>query len=226
MRPEQRRHRDGSVSGPSRFSETTIQSRDNTANEAVILLDELGTPATQYQEWLEPRYTTKIAQSIPDAIQCLQRAPTEAVIFEDSGFNDTAADLSRQMATVDGHYQTIVVTGRKAVARTHWHAADECIHPPVDEDGVRSCVERARLVTAYDTVVTELLAIGLRRAVLREGVAPERMESNVEYRRLTDRIETLHRKLAALHELIRMKTDIGPVMRTEYDLEPDDFDWM
>lgn len=201
------------------------QSRNATANEAVLLLDELGSSDEQYREWLEPRYSIHIAQSVPDAVQCLQRASTDVVIFGDTGFRDTVTDFSRRLATTDGHYQTIVATARRAFAETDWHTVDECLHPPVDRDGVVSCVERASLVAAYDAVVAALLSIGPRLAVLREGVTPDRMESSAEFRRLTDRIETLHQKLETLHETLCLRADVDPLTRAKYDLSPGEFDW-
>jgi DNA-binding response OmpR family regulator len=72
---------------------------------------------------------------------------------------------------------------------------DAYVVKPVPEEKLKETVETLLRRSTYDSKLQELTSLMSKRAALKAEVTPDELEDNEEYRRLSERIETLRDEL-------------------------------
>lgn len=193
------------------------------AGGVVLVVDDIGGRGARYKMWLGSRYDVRRTGSGDDVVAWVEHERPDAIVLDGTAWPEMADALVPELAATGVRYQTLIVTETRVPTAAGRRITDERLHSPVDRDRLVDAFERARAVTTYDAIVAELLALGTRRDMLREEVPPGSIESSPDVRQVSARIETRRDQLAAVYErLLRGTAD--PLLRTEYDLSPADFD--
>lgn len=207
---------------PSRDEQTTA-SPPTAAGDVVLVVDTVGGHGARYQEWLDSQYDVRRTQSSDDIVAWAAHELPDAIVFDGTAWLETVESLGPRLAAIGVRYQTLVLTETRLSTGAARRITDECLYAPVDRDRLIDSLERAKLITTYDTIAAELLTLAMRRDMLSEEVPPDTIKSNTEFRQVSARIEIGRNQLEAVYGRLVRRSTADPLLRVEYDLTPDDF---
>lgn len=154
--------RDTVATESSANTEPVTNGQLTAASGPVLVLDGAGSHEPQYLTWLEPHYDVRHTQSSDDTVAWLKDERPEVVVSDCAASRDTVDSLGRKLAPLKTRHQILLVREMSVSTAANGQVADECLHAPVDKGRLVDSLERASLITTYDTIVAELLALETR----------------------------------------------------------------
>ena len=181
----------------------------------VLVVEDERDLADLYATWLRDEYRVRVAYGGREAIETLDDAVDVALLdrrMPDLSGDETLAAIREEGVECRVAMVTAVEPDFDIVAM----GFDDYVVKPVSRDGLTGTVESLLLRNTYDDGMQELFALASRKALLESEKDPATLESNREYRELSERVSELR---ADLDETLASFDDDHGIEAMYHDLD-------
>ena len=181
----------------------------------VLVVEDERDLADLYATWLRDEYRVRVAYGGPEAIEKLDDAVDVALLdrrMPDLSGDETLAAIREEGVECRVAMVTAVEPDFDIVAM----GFDDYVVKPVSRDGLTGTVESLLLRNTYDDGMQELFALASKKALLESEKDPATLESNREYRELSERVSELR---ADLDETLASFDDDHGIEAMYHDLD-------
>ena len=181
----------------------------------VLVVEDERDLADLYATWLRDEYRVRVAYGGREAIEKLDDAVDVALLdrrMPDLSGDETLAAIREEGVECRVAMVTAVEPDFDIVAM----GFDDYVVKPVSRDGLTGTVESLLLRNTYDDGMQELFALASKKALLESEKDPAPLESNREYRELSERVSELR---ADLDETLASFDDDHGIEAMYHDLD-------
>ena len=191
----------------------------------VLVVEDERDLADLYATWLRDEYRVRVAYGGREAIEKLDEAVDVALL--DRRMPDLSGDETLEAIREEGiECRVAMVTAVEPDFDIVAMGFDDYVVKPVSRDGLTETVESLLLRNAYDDGMQELFALASKKALLESEKDPATLDSNPEYRELSERVSELRADLDETlasfdddHDIEAMYHDLGDAFA--FDDDPD-----
>jgi DNA-binding response OmpR family regulator len=160
----------------------------------VLVVEDERDLADLYATWLRGEYRVRVAYGGREAIEKLDDAVDVALL--DRRMPDLSGDETLEAIREEGvECRVAMVTAVEPDFDIVAMGFDDYVVKPVSRDGLTETVESLLLRNTYDDGMQELFALASKKALLESEKDPATLESNREYRELSERVSELRADL-------------------------------
>ena len=181
----------------------------------VLVVEDERDLADLYATWLRDEYRVRVAYGGREAIEKLDDAVDVALL--DRRMPDLSGDETLAAIREEGiECRVAMVTAVEPDFDIVAMGFDDYVVKPVSREGLAETVESLLLRSTYDDGMQELFALASKKALLESEKDPATLESNREYRELSERVSELR---ADLDETLASFDDDHGIEAMYHDLD-------
>ena len=193
----------------------------------VLVVEDERDLADLYATWLRDEYRVRVAYGGREAIEKLDDEVDVALL--DRRMPDLSGDETLQAIREEGiSCRVASVTAVEPDFDIVAMGFDDYMVKPVSRGGLTDTVENLLLRNSYDEGIQELFALASKKALLESEKDPATLESNEEYRKLSDQVAELRadldETLASFNgdrDIEAMYRDLGDAFAFDDDSDPE-----
>jgi len=193
----------------------------------VLVVEDERDLADLYATWLRDEYRVRVAYGGREAIEKLDDEVDVALL--DRRMPDLSGDETLQAIREEGiSCRVAMVTAVEPDFDIVAMGFDDYMVKPVSRGGLTDTVENLLLRNSYDEGIQELFALASKKALLESEKDPATLESNEEYRKLSDQVAELRadldETLASFNgdrDIEAMYRDLGDAFAFDDDSDPE-----
>lgn len=162
----------------------------------LVVEDDIETSAL-FAEWLEPSYIVKVAYDCVSAYEQFGES-IDVALLERQLPDGSGDEILSEIRRLGLGWRVAMVTGEEPTPEIVEMEFDDYLYKPVTKSELGNTVKRLAAQARYGPVLTDFLAVSVKRSILETHFSAATLANNEEYTALTERHAELREQLSGM----------------------------